>query len=184
MGQKKYTISEASEILNYEAHVLRYYEEEFNIKVPRNNVNHREYSIKEIEIFQYIKQLKDQGYNNNQIKEILKSPTVSVPNTFSTNNDSMTDIQQVNSNDVAINIEQVSSVIISGFSEINESIRQLTDSLEEVKSQFDNDEKDVLVAENAKLKMRLKEKAYELVDIKEKYSKLEKKKFIFKKLFK
>ena len=50
-----YTISEASEITGYAPHVLRYYEKEFDIDVPRTESNHRFYTNKEIELIQYIK---------------------------------------------------------------------------------------------------------------------------------
>ena len=46
---QKHTISEAATILDYEPHVLRFYEGEFDIHVPRDKSNRREYTIKEIE---------------------------------------------------------------------------------------------------------------------------------------
>ena len=34
MGEKRYIISDASKMLNVESHVLRYWEEELEIKIP------------------------------------------------------------------------------------------------------------------------------------------------------
>ena len=45
---KEYTISEVAEIIGYAPHVLRYYEKEFEIDIPRNNSNHRYFTYKEI----------------------------------------------------------------------------------------------------------------------------------------
>lgn len=70
----EYTISEASDITGYAPHVLRYYEKEFEIDIPRKDSNHRYYTYKEIELIQYIKGLKDKGFGNKQIKLIINSP--------------------------------------------------------------------------------------------------------------
>ena len=39
MGEKRYIISDASKMLNVESHVLRYWEEELEIKIPRNEMD-------------------------------------------------------------------------------------------------------------------------------------------------
>lgn len=182
MNQKKYTISEAAKLLEYEPHVLRYYEGEFEIQVPRDKGKRREYTIKEIESFEYIKSLKEQGFNNNQIKQILKSPTIendennlenNVPNTITKDD-----------REIALTLDYMNKNFVNYFQEINKSICSLKEEIEVLRKSHDNDENDVLLSENAKLKMRLKEKSYELVDIKDKFSRLEKKKFLFKRFFK
>ncbi len=71
---EEYTISEAADITGYAPHVLRYYEKEFNIDVPRTESNHRYYTYKEIELIQYIKSLKEKGFSNKQINLIINSP--------------------------------------------------------------------------------------------------------------
>ena len=38
MGEKRYIISDASKMLNVESHVLRYWEEELEIKIQRNEM--------------------------------------------------------------------------------------------------------------------------------------------------
>ena len=196
MSVKKYTISEAANILQYETHVLRFYESEFDIDVPRNKSNRREYTTKEIETFQYIKTLKDQEYNNNQIKRILKSPTVEEAAAQTQETEETSPIPygqgnkstQTKTNDVAIreismDLAMLNDALFTNFNKINENIQKLYTTIDELKSDHFMEEKDVLVSENAKLKTRLKEKTYELVDIKEKFCKLEEKKFVFKKLF-
>lgn len=43
MKENKYTISEAARLLSVENHVLRYWEEELELKIPRNELGHRYY---------------------------------------------------------------------------------------------------------------------------------------------
>lgn len=185
---QKYTISEAANILDYEPHVLRFYEGEFDIHVPRDKSNRREYTIKEIETFQYIKDLKNKGYNNNQIKQILKSPTVedemskeTAPVPF--NENSNNEANNLAIREVAMHLDSLNDLMYTNFSKINDTICTLSNTLDEFKKDLALEDKDVLISENAKLKMKLKEKTFELVDIKEKYSQLEQKKFVFKRLF-
>ena len=65
-----YLISEASCRLNVEAHVLRYWEEELNLEIPRNELGHRYYTEKQLALFRRIKELKELGY---QLKAIRSS---------------------------------------------------------------------------------------------------------------
>lgn len=65
---KRYLISEASAITGLEAHVLRYWEEELGMKIPRNELGHRYYTDTEIEIFQKAKEMKNKGYQLKAIK--------------------------------------------------------------------------------------------------------------------
>ena len=73
---REYTISEVAEFTGYPPHVLRYYEKEFQLEIPRNESNHRSYTYREIELFQYIRSLQDKGFSNKQIKLIIKSPEI------------------------------------------------------------------------------------------------------------
>ena len=47
MKENKYTISEAARLLSVENHVLRYWEEELELKIPRNELGHRYYREEE-----------------------------------------------------------------------------------------------------------------------------------------
>ena len=59
MSEYHYQISEASRLLAVEAHVLRYWEEELELSVPRNEMGHRYYTKENINEFLKIKELKD-----------------------------------------------------------------------------------------------------------------------------
>ena len=62
MKEKKYSISEASRLLEVENHVLRYWEEELELKIPRNELGHRFYRDEEIQLLYCIKELKNKGF--------------------------------------------------------------------------------------------------------------------------
>ena len=44
MGEVRYMISEASKRVNMETHVLRHWEEELELDIPRNEMGHRYYT--------------------------------------------------------------------------------------------------------------------------------------------
>lgn len=71
MGEKRYIISDASKMLNVESHVLRYWEEELEIKVPRNEMGHRYYTESNIEILSKVRDYKNQGYSLKAIKNMI-----------------------------------------------------------------------------------------------------------------
>lgn len=71
MGEKRYIISDASKLIDVESHVLRYWEEELNIEIPRNEMGHRYYTEYYINLFKKIKELKDSGFQLKAIKMVL-----------------------------------------------------------------------------------------------------------------
>ena len=71
MDEQRYLISEASRQTGVEAHVLRYWEEELELKIPRNDLGHRYYTEDHIAIFREIQELKDKGYQLKAIKDLI-----------------------------------------------------------------------------------------------------------------
>ena len=43
-AERIYMISDAANIVNVESHVLRYWEEELELQIPRNEMGHRYYT--------------------------------------------------------------------------------------------------------------------------------------------
>ncbi len=74
-----YLISEASRLVDEESHVLRYWEEELALKIPRNDLGHRYYTEVQLEIFRTIKALKQKGYQLKEIRQWLEEMERSVP---------------------------------------------------------------------------------------------------------
>jgi len=64
-------ISDAATMVGVETHVLRYWEEELELTIPRNEMGHRYYTRKNIQEFQRIKELKEKGYQLKAIRTIL-----------------------------------------------------------------------------------------------------------------
>lgn len=74
MGEKRYIISDASKMLGVESHVLRYWEEELNVVIPRNEMGHRYYTDNHINLLKNVRDLKNQGYSLRTIKMMLTDP--------------------------------------------------------------------------------------------------------------
>ena len=71
MDEVHYLISDASRKVDVEAHVLRYWEEELELDIPRNEMGHRYYTDLHIRMFKQVKSLKEKGYQLKAIKHAL-----------------------------------------------------------------------------------------------------------------
>ncbi len=71
MDTKRYIISDAAKMVDVEAHVLRYWEDELELPIARNEMGHRYYTEDNIRMFHHIKELKEQGYQLKAIKVLL-----------------------------------------------------------------------------------------------------------------
>lgn len=72
MEQVRYMISDAANIVAVESHVLRYWEDELELTVPRNEMGHRYYTQENVDQFLRIKELKEKGYQLKAIKIMLQ----------------------------------------------------------------------------------------------------------------
>lgn len=72
MDETHYSISEAGKMVGVESHVLRYWEEELQLNIPRNGKSHRYYADLHIRLFRKIKELKEKGYQLKAIEQVLK----------------------------------------------------------------------------------------------------------------
>ncbi len=71
MEETRYMISDAAKRIDVEPHVLRYWEEELEMEIPRNEMGHRYYRDEDIETMRAVKRLKDQGFQLKAIKMLL-----------------------------------------------------------------------------------------------------------------
>lgn len=71
MSETRYIISDAAKMVDVEPHVLRYWEEELAMEIPRNEMGHRYYTDKEIKTFINVRNLKEKGFQLKAIKMIL-----------------------------------------------------------------------------------------------------------------
>ncbi|PHS36584.1 MAG: MerR family transcriptional regulator [Alkaliphilus sp.] len=176
----------------FKPHVIRFYENEFQLEIPRKENNRRFFTYKEIEELKYIKKLQEKGFTNKQIRQVLKSPKIMVDpadkttmslvktkNTLVVNEESTKkDID----NDVINYLKEKLLESISAL-DYREEINELSKKIDDLKSELNKQSKSILLSENAELRMKMKEKSYEVAELKAKLKRETKKKTIFGKLF-
>ena len=72
MEEMRYTISDAAKMVKVESHVLRYWEDELSLEIPRNEMGHRYYTQKEVDVFCQIRALKERGFQLKSIKDVME----------------------------------------------------------------------------------------------------------------
>lgn len=86
MSEKRYFISDAAKQLEVEPHVLRYWEEELNMKIRRNEQGHRYYVEKDLRVLRKVKELKNGGITLKIVKQVVpelyENEEVSLPGLF------------------------------------------------------------------------------------------------------
>ncbi len=101
MESKRYMISDAAKMVDVESHVLRYWEDELELPIERNEMGHRCYTEDNIRMFHHIKDLKEQGYQLKAIKVLVPEmeqgnvPPAIVPEPEPPVNDKMEQFQMI-----------------------------------------------------------------------------------------
>lgn len=79
-AQETYTIRDAAKKVQVEAHVLRYWEEELKLPIGRNELGHRLYTEKDVELLEHVREWKNQGLQLKAIRLMLSEDgRLSVP---------------------------------------------------------------------------------------------------------
>ncbi len=117
MENVRYMISDAANIVNVESHVLRYWEEELELAIPRNEMGHRYYTEENIAQFQKIKEWKEQGYQLKAIRMMIHN--IPEQETYAASS------QNVFGTGSAMNAGGTSSMINSGSTPGNSQVIQL-----------------------------------------------------------
>ena len=71
MNEGRYIISDASKRLRIEPHVLRYWEDELELNISRNELGHRYYTEEDLVLLENVKDLKEQGFQLKAIKILM-----------------------------------------------------------------------------------------------------------------
>lgn len=71
MNELRFMISEASKRVEVESHVLRYWEEELELPIERNELGHRYYKEADINLLKKVRDLKEEGFQLKAIKMLL-----------------------------------------------------------------------------------------------------------------
>ena len=72
MAMTRYMISDAAKQVDVEALVLRYWEEELGMEIPRNEMGHRYYTEEDIIRLREIHEMKEKGYGLKAIRMVLQ----------------------------------------------------------------------------------------------------------------
>lgn len=66
-----YTVRQTVEKTGVKSHVLRYWEEELELRIHRNEMGHRYYTANDIQLFLKVKELKDRGLQLKAIRDLI-----------------------------------------------------------------------------------------------------------------
>lgn len=73
--EKRYTVGQASAMTGVKYYVMRYWEEELELKIGRNELGHRYYTAGDIRLFMNINELKNRGLQLKAIKQLIPQLT-------------------------------------------------------------------------------------------------------------
>lgn len=71
MEENRHLISDAAKMLGIEPHVLRYWEEELELNIQRNDMGHRYYTDADLRALKRVHELKEQGFQLKALKKII-----------------------------------------------------------------------------------------------------------------
>lgn len=69
--ESRYSVRQAADITGVKPYVLRYWEDELELEIQRNEMGHRYYTEEDIQLFKNIKELKRRGLQLRAVKELL-----------------------------------------------------------------------------------------------------------------
>lgn len=76
---KHYTVQQTAEATGVKPYVLRYWEDELNLCIGRNELGHRYYTGYDIQLFLNIRELKNRGLKLSAIKELIPQIAQNAP---------------------------------------------------------------------------------------------------------
>lgn len=83
--ETRYTVRQAAEMTGIKAYVMRYWEEELDLHIQRNELGHRYYTGSDIQLFMNIKELKKRGLQLRAIRDLIPQILYTVANTDKNN---------------------------------------------------------------------------------------------------
>lgn len=69
--ETRYTVRQAAEMTGIKAYVMRYWEDELDLRIQRNELGHRYYTEYDIQLFLNIRELKKRGLQLRAIRELI-----------------------------------------------------------------------------------------------------------------
>ena len=83
--EKRYTVRQAVTMTGVKSYVLRYWEEELDLRIGRNELGHRYYTPFDIQLFLKINELKNRGLQLKAIRTLIPREARNKPDTADTN---------------------------------------------------------------------------------------------------
>ncbi len=152
MENTTYTFKEICEKTGYKSSVIRYYEKEFKLNIQRDTNGRRIFSKKDLDKLLFIRGLQQEGYTNGQIKKVINDSTI-IPSIEAA---------------VSLDITSKPQPDMEFIKFIEEKFQEINSNISELNQNVTSKERDIILSENLKLKMEIKQKAYEVIELKEK----------------
>lgn len=83
--ETRYTVRQAAEMTGIKAYVMRYWEDELDLHIQRNELGHRYYTGSDIQLFMNIKVLKKRGLQLRAIRDLIPQILYTAANTDKNN---------------------------------------------------------------------------------------------------
>lgn len=77
--ETRYSVRQAAEMVGVKSYVLRYWEDELELRIGRNELGHRYYTGYDIQLFLNIKELKNRGLQLRAIKDLIPKIAQAAP---------------------------------------------------------------------------------------------------------
>lgn len=77
--ETRYTVRQAADMVGVKSYVLRYWEDELELRIGRNELGHRYYTGYDIQLFLNIKELKNRGLQLRAIKDVIPKIAQTAP---------------------------------------------------------------------------------------------------------
>ncbi len=123
-------IKDAARMLDVEAHVLRYWEEELGLTIKRNSMGHRYYDEKDILIFKNVQELKRRGLSLKDIRDGIEKARTEKENGEEKKNDDVckvNDIQEIDDTKKDDDISKNNDSFIKDFSPLSDIVKNKQD---------------------------------------------------------
>jgi DNA-binding transcriptional MerR regulator len=152
-----YSINEVSEMIGINTSTLRNWEQEFKLKIPRNNRKHRYYTENEIKILSTIKEGREENHSIETIKRALEKYGM-----IENQNESALKLMKLEQ----ITVEEFQNTMISKF---KETVADIVIEREiQLKEDFERklEEREVILTEKIaeKIKEQLQEENHKLTN--------------------
>lgn len=123
MKETCYQIKEAAAKVGVESHVLRYWEEELKMDIHRNEMGHRYYTEKDIEVLSKVRDLKEKGLQLKAIRNYLEMRRKQITQVAVPKNEMVPLKQQILSNEEKMQqFQQIMNRVVSNAIQENNEL--------------------------------------------------------------